>query len=194
MILPQDGFRARFFKDLITISAAKSGKEVLSVITKLNNFILSGNVNEEICQYIYCASLCALTKKDGGIRPIAVGTSLRRLVSKQECRHVNEEIGKYLCPIQLGFGNKQGCEVAVHATRIFVSISVGSKKVLLKIDFRNAFNSIERDRMLNKVNERIPSLYAYIWQCYRNYSLLFYDNFKSFENYVWPIEAMVFVV
>lgn len=164
-----DGFRPQFFKDLISISAANSGKEVLSTLTELTNFILKGKVNEEICKYIYGASLCALTKKDGGIRPI------RRLVSKLACRHVNKEIGEYLCPIQLGFGTKQGCEAAVHATITFLTISLGSNKVFFKIDFWNAFNSIERDKML-QVKDKIPSLCQYIWQSYKNSSLIFYGE------------------
>jgi hypothetical protein len=36
----------------------------------------------EICNLLYGASLCVLHKKDGGIRPIAIGNCLRRLTSK----------------------------------------------------------------------------------------------------------------
>lgn len=103
-----DGFYPQYFKDLISVSALDTGKEALSTITELCNLLLRGNVNKDICEYIYGASLCALTKKDGGIRPIAVGLSLRRLVSKLSCNHVNEEIGDYLYAVQLGFGTKQG--------------------------------------------------------------------------------------
>lgn len=171
-----DGFYPQYFKDLTSVSSLNAGNESITTLTNLCNFILRGKVKEEICQYVYGASLCALTKKDGGIRPIAVGLSLRRLVSKLACRHINEEIGKYLYPVQLGFGTKQGCEAAVHATRTYVTMSTGTEKVLLKIDFRNAFNSIERDVMLHEVKKKTPSLYHYFWQCYRNSSLLFYGE------------------
>ncbi len=46
----------------------------------------------------------------------------------------------------------------------------------MKIDFRNAFNSIERDVMLNEVKDKGPLLYPYLWQCYRNSSLLFFGD------------------
>ena len=171
-----DGFYPQYFKDLISTSAFDAGNECLSVITELCNFMLRGKLNDRICQYVYGASLCALTKKDGGIRPIAVGLSIRRLVSKIACSHVIEDVGKYLFPIQLGVGVKQGCEAVVHATRSHLSINIGKIKILLKIDFRNAFNSIERDVMLSEVKQTIPSLYPYLWQCYRNSSLLFFGE------------------
>lgn len=60
-----DGFRPQFFKDLISISALHSGNEALSTITNFCNFVLKGKVNDDICIYIYGASLCALMKNDG---------------------------------------------------------------------------------------------------------------------------------
>lgn len=171
-----DGFYPQYFKDLISTSAYDAGNDCLSIITELCNFMLRGKLNESICKYVYGASLCALTKKDGGIRPIAVGLSIRRLVSKVACSSVIDDVGKYLFPCQLGVGIKQGCETAVHATRGYLSINIGKTKILLKIDFRNAFNSIERDVMLNEVKRIIPSLYPYLWQCYRNSSLLFFGD------------------
>lgn len=171
-----DGFYPQYFKDFISVSAMDARKDSLTIITELSNFMLRGKVNDEITQYLYGASLCALTKKDGGIRPIAVGLSIRRLVSKLACSQVNDEIGKYLFPVQLGFGTKQGCEAAVHATRSYLNVNVGKFKILLMIDFKNAFNSIERDSMLINVKQRIPKLYPYLWQCYRNSSLLYFGE------------------
>lgn len=82
--------------------------------------MLKGKVPELICKYIYGATLCALYKKDGGIRPIAIGVALRRLVSKLCCAHVRYDLGDYLRPNQLGFGTEQGCEAAIHALRTYV--------------------------------------------------------------------------
>jgi hypothetical protein len=44
----------------------------------------------EISQILYGVSLCALSKKDGGIRPIAVGCTLRRLAAKIVCTRISE--------------------------------------------------------------------------------------------------------
>ena len=67
------------------------------------------------------ASLCALKKKGGGIRPIAVGNTLRRLVAKAAVRSIRMEAATMLQPNQLGFGVPQGCEAAAHAARVYIS-------------------------------------------------------------------------
>ena len=40
----------------------------------------------------------ALQKKDGGVRPIAVGCTLRRLVAKLAGRKIMDEMGELLAP------------------------------------------------------------------------------------------------
>jgi hypothetical protein len=87
--------------------------------------------------FIYGASLCALSKKDGGIRPIAIGSTFRRLASKLGCYYLSGEISNYLKPKQLGFGTRSGCEAAVHSVRSYLTNY--SAEVFLKIDVKNAF-------------------------------------------------------
>ena len=57
---------------------------------------------------------------DGGIKPIAVGCTLRRLVAKTALKLVQETMAAKLAPIQLGFGVKQGTEAAAHVARRFL--------------------------------------------------------------------------
>lgn len=49
--------------------------------------MLSGKVKCKITLFLYEVCLCALSKKDGGIRPIAVGCIFRRLISRLGCYH-----------------------------------------------------------------------------------------------------------
>lgn len=112
-----DGLRPQHLKDIISLSAGEAGKRALASITKLSNFLLAGKLNEEICELLYGASLCALVKKDGGIRPIAIGTTVRRLTSKVACFSVKSDMVSYLLTRQIGFGVKYGCEGAVHSVR-----------------------------------------------------------------------------
>lgn len=138
--------------------------------------MLAGEVLEEITPILYGASLCAFNKKDGGVRPIAVGTTFRRLTAKVCAKSIRIPIGHYLRPKQFGFGTKAGCEAVLHGTRTFLDLNSGSSKILLKVDFKNAFNSIERDEMLNSIKEKTPKLFPFLWQCYSSYSLLFYGD------------------
>jgi hypothetical protein len=48
--------------------------------------------------------LMGLNKKDGGIRPIAIGCTLRHLVAKCVYTSVSEEMSAFLSPAQIGFG------------------------------------------------------------------------------------------
>ena len=52
---------------------------------------------------------------------------------------------------QLGVGVTRGAEMAVHPLRRYVRSNDNMDKVILKLDFRNAFNSMRRDKILDKV-------------------------------------------
>jgi len=112
-----------------------------------------------------------LTKKDGGIRPIAVGCTLRRLVAKTASKLVQEKMAAKLAPIQLGFGVKQGTEAATHAAHRFLR-DLRPGQALLKLDFVNAFNTISREEILHTLREDLPELYPFISTCYSSSSHL----------------------
>jgi hypothetical protein len=172
-----DGFRPQFLKDMISVSAGEAGQRALSSITLLCNFLLSGKIINEMCPFIFGASLCALKKKDGGIRPIAIGNIFRRLAAKIGCYKLQSDLHSYLTPNQLGVATKLGCESCIHSVRTYVHNPENVGKILLKIDFSNAFNSIERDSMLQQVKDKTPSLFPFLNQCYREPSHLFFGNY-----------------
>jgi hypothetical protein len=116
-----DGIRPQHLKDLIGKSSCDAGQRLLSEITRLCNFMFSGKIISNFTPFIYGASLCALSKKDGGIRPIAIGSTFRRLASKLGCYYLSGEISNYLKPKQLGFGTRSGCEAAVHSVRSYLT-------------------------------------------------------------------------
>jgi hypothetical protein len=116
-----DGMRPQYLKDIISLAASEAGQKALRALTKLCNFLLSGQLPSEICHLLYGASLCALNKKDGGFRPIAIGNCLRRLTSKLACFQSRNIVNSYLSPHQLGVATKLGCEAAIHTTRTFVN-------------------------------------------------------------------------
>ena len=91
----------------------------------------------------------ALLKKDGGVRPIVVGMSLRRLTSKLLSAHATGFLASSLSPLQVGVGVAGGVEAAVDATRHFAQC-LGPSEIIVKLDFVNAFNSVRRDVILEK--------------------------------------------
>ena len=70
-----------------------------------------------------------------------------------------------------------GCESSVHAVRQYVQI-VGehpelTNYSLLKMDIKNAFNSIHRKAVLDEVYKRCPEIYKLVWQSYSAQTPLF---------------------
>ncbi|XP_055336340.1 uncharacterized protein LOC129586883 [Paramacrobiotus metropolitanus] len=115
-------------------------------------------------------------KKDGGLRPIAVGNTLRRLAAKVICSRVKVRTTAALQPSQLGFGVKGGSEAIVHSAREFISSDRSSVKVLLKIDLKNAFNCISRATIMEVASVHLPEYADYLHACYGYYTDLYIDD------------------
>ncbi|XP_048001834.1 uncharacterized protein LOC125238542 [Leguminivora glycinivorella] len=175
-----DGLSPQHLKDLLYCGCGDTKENLLRDLTALVNIMLAGQVPLEITNILYGANLCALTKKDGGIRPIAVGSTLRRLAAKIACRSILKDLAPELQPVQLGFGSKSGCEAAVHAVRTYIERQAG--EVLLKVDISNAFNSVDRGALLTQIKDKIPSTYNFLWQCYSSPSKLFYQTDPLFSS------------
>jgi hypothetical protein len=142
-----DGLRPQHLKDLIGFAAGDGAPPLVNALVRFIALVLEGKTPDPVQSYFFGGSLTALNKKDGGLRPIAVGCTLRRLVTKCACLYVRDSMADLLPPHQLGFGAPQGAECAVHAARIFLD-NLSQHEALLKVDFRNAFNSIRRDKMM----------------------------------------------
>ena len=76
-----DGLRPQHLKDLTCSSAGMGGRDLISSLLNFANMAMKGNIPSMFQSSFFGASLIALNKKDGGIRPIAVGTTLRHLVA-----------------------------------------------------------------------------------------------------------------
>ena len=138
-----DGIRPQYLKDLTGSSAGNGGKSLLTALSLFSSLVIQGKVPTSIHPFFFRANLIALEKKDGGIRPIAVGCTLHCFVAKIADNKVTNDMSSLhvLAPRQLGFGIKGGAEVAVHAARQYLH-SLPPDMLLLKLDFSNAFNSI----------------------------------------------------
>lgn len=127
------------------------------------NFVISGEVLDAARPFFFGASLVALSKPEGGVRPIAVGCTLRRLVGKCASQSIREAMGDLLSPLQLGYGTPLGAEAAVHTACTYLH-NMHPESLMLKVDFCNAFNSIRRDKVLHSVLELAPEIYPLFFQ------------------------------
>ena len=173
-----DGLRPQHLKDLLSSSVADSS--LLNALAAFSTLVLEGRTPLPIRPFFYGASLIALEKKGGGIRPIAVGCTLRRLVAKIAGRKVMEDVTDLLAPRQLGYGVSGGAEAAVHAAKVYIT-NLRPEDVLVKLDFRNAFNSIRRDKMLEAVQTLAPEIYPFVHSVYSSESTLLWGD-KSIQS------------
>ena len=116
---------------------------------------------------MWCASnLLPLAKEDGGVRPIAVGDTCRRLAGKVLLRTtlMQTQSGSFR-PRQTGVGVPMACDLIEMGVQS-VAQSPGQEWVVLQVDLKNAFNSVSRQAMLEVAREKVPSTYKWLAWCY----------------------------
>ena len=153
-----DGLRSQHLRNLDFSCSGLGSSLILDSITRFVNFPLSGEILKDARPYPFGASRVACAQQScGGIRPIAVGCTLRRLAAKCASLTVRDEMGPVLSPLQLGYSTPLGAEAAVHVAQTYHHIQLDH--LLLKVDFRNAFNCIRSDKMLHAVLEQATGIY-----------------------------------
>jgi hypothetical protein len=86
-------------------------------LSDLVALLAGGLAPAEVQPYLAGARLIALSKKDGGVRPVAVGECFRRLVGKCLCQATREDARSHLWPLQSGVAVPLGVECGVHVVR-----------------------------------------------------------------------------
>ena len=172
LLLPQH------LKDLTSKVCGETGSQLLNSITRLSNKMLRGDIPEQMLPFLYGASLIAFSKPSGGVRPIAIGNTFRRLTAKAAALAAKEAVKTKLFPLQLGVAVPGGAEAIVHTARSYCRSNLESVDpvLLLKIDFENAFNSVRRDLLLRTARKELRDIYPFIYQCYFKPSHLFFDE------------------
>ena len=81
-----DGLLPQHLMDMTGEALGQPAEALLNVLVNFYNLIVyPGEISTQILPTFYGANLLALDKPGGGIRPIAVGLTLRRLSEKQLC-------------------------------------------------------------------------------------------------------------
>ena len=174
------GLRPEHLKVAVNLSSPTQSDKALGALTKLVNILLAGHLPSEVAPYFCGARLFGGKKKDGGLRPIAVGEVLRRLTSKAAASAVASKAATHLSPLQLGVGVKNGCESIAHAVRLLQSQF--PEKYILQVDVINAFNSGDRLLAFEEVEEHFPELAHWISSCYGIVTNLLFGDFTLFSS------------
>ena len=168
------GLRAQHLLNAIT---SDHGDEAIGQLTSLCNLLARGEAPSNLAAYLGGASLMALEKPGGGVRPIAIGEVLRRLVAKCLCKLHEGEAYSYLWPRQIGVAAPLGAEVGSHTVRQWYERHRDTTGNLIFVaDFENAFNTVDREVFLREARHRMPGLSRWVEWCYSSPSNLFFDG------------------
>ena len=171
-----DGTNFRI-QHLIDANEASLPTPLMTRLRDVINLLLSGKAAIDTQRYLAGARLTALSKPGGDIRPIAAGNIFRRLASKCVCLLLQPRIRAVLGPFQVGVACRRGAEEIVHETRDRISRQWESADfTVLKIDFRNAFNCVSRQVLIDECQRHFPGLVPWVQWCYGSESSLFYAS------------------
>ena len=167
------GMRPEHLKTILR-SAPNRSDGALTALTRLVNSMADGGVPATIAPYMCGARLFGPLKKDGGIRPVAVGNLLRRLVAKCVASAIYEAAATYLAPHQLGVGVQGGSEAILHAVR--QAVEVDPNIWVFQADYINVFNTASRSVGLAEVSRLFPQVLKWCTTCYSTPSILIFGD------------------
>ncbi|KAL5499725.1 hypothetical protein EMCRGX_G011184 [Ephydatia muelleri] len=128
----------------------------------------------QIC--CWCWAYCSEQNQRGlpsGVRPIAVGETLRRLAGKCVCAILKDKFADFFHPLQYGVACRAGAEKVIHQVRECLEEHwMDEDFVCFKVDMKNAFNLVSRQTVLEECATFYPELLPWVSYCYGSHFLL----------------------
>ena len=173
----RDGLKAQHLKDALLVNSSNSRDLLTNAFVDFINLLLSGSLPLVLSPFISSAPLVPLIKKDGGIRPIAIGEIWRRWASKVAARHGANAMKSKLRPLQVGVSTPNGAEAIVHSLNNLIASHQDTTGITcFKVDYKNAFNTIRRLQFIEAVAKDIPELLAYVDWIYGDHAKIYVGN------------------
>jgi len=176
------GLRPDHLKDMVGNGAETDSAGLLAAIDLfVRNLLIHGL--PPLASPVMCAARLTPLAKDNGVgvkvgtRPIAAGECLRRLVGKvlMSQADVVHSLRK-LAPQQCGVGVQGAYSLLSMGLQQYINLrhSKGeSDWAVLQLDFKNAFNTIQRSKLLDSTRKYCSQAVAWMETCYSFPSPLF---------------------
>ena len=115
------------------------------------------------------------------LRPIVVGDTARRILVRAYDSKVKQDVHSICSSHQLNV-LQGGYDVGIHAARAELKKCARNKNCVLKIDFKNAFNSIKRNFFLELIAAWLPQLLPSAWLFYSSPSKAYSNEGIEFSS------------
>jgi len=144
------GLRPQHLLDCLNSADSAVRAAFLEALLTLVTATSSGRIYPRAAPYLCAAHLIPLRKKDGVVRPIAVGDTLRTLVAKWLLASAQgRNSAAALATLLTGFVKGSPCEVVAMGVQAQVDALHGSTGwLLVQVALKNAINSIARTAIL----------------------------------------------
>ncbi|KAL0235778.1 hypothetical protein GEMRC1_002360 [Eukaryota sp. GEM-RC1] len=119
--------------------------------------------------------LVALDKPGGGVRPIAIGECISRLLASICFGRIKSKAIEFFRPFQYGIGIVDGTNCACLTTDLFLNDDVDN--FVLNVDYKNAFNCVFRSAIYDQLVEHFPELVPYFEAFYGSPTDLIFNEF-----------------
>lgn len=161
------GLRPNHLEEMLHVPSPASDSSLLAALKRVINILASGDGPSALAPWIAGAPLTVLSKRDGDIRPIAVGETLRCIVNSCLMSRASSRAATFFHSLQIGIATKSGAETVVHSVRrLYDKFHNNPGYALLSVDLKNAFNLCSRKAFLQGINDRFPMLLPWTEYCY----------------------------
>ncbi|KAL0222479.1 hypothetical protein RCL1_002333 [Eukaryota sp. TZLM3-RCL] len=162
--------------DLIK-DAARHSFEVSEDLTFSFNQIMT--IKMKLQKSLTASCLIAVQKAGGGVRPIAVGESIARILSSLIFNRISKKANIFLLPFQFEIKTIDGASSAALSSETFFLAS--SQNFIFNLDFKNAFNSVKRLVIHENLLVHFPEVLPYFYHFYGTSSDLVFNE-KSLSS------------
>jgi hypothetical protein len=164
------GARAEHLRELVAVRDRRCANALLCAIGKFVDVATSGRLCDA-ARWTLDSRLVFLRKKSGVVpRPIRVGELWRRVVAKRLVDSCREDVQQAcLVARQFGVAIPGGAEGLIHFRTLLERSLAASEgaMVVIDVDFKNAFPSLEWDSIREAVDEALPQASAWTHWCHQ---------------------------
>jgi hypothetical protein len=146
-----------------------ASKSAIDAFEEFLKIYANGSCPSFVYNTLTCTNLIAISKEEapsGGaqrghvpdVRPIGAGNVIRRTLAIHQMRECRGACAEYFAPIQMAIGVSDGSGVLVHWLRETYELNRGVAHqvhgpwTMIKMDLKNAFNSMSRASFLNAID------------------------------------------